>query len=111
MKGHAADASAADDFAAAAADAFAADAALRCCLCLSSASASVLHRCICCFRFVRYSLSCVSYTCASCMLALFSVYPEGFILCLNGFIHLVLATCAFPQRACVRASLDTSANN
>ena len=51
MKGHAASAAAASAADAAySADAAAAcikaDAALRCCLCLSSASASVLHRCI-----------------------------------------------------------------
>ena len=29
----------------------------------------------------------------------------------KGFLYLVFAPCAFPQRACVRASLDTSTNN
>ena len=105
MKGHAVAAAA---FAAADAAAFAA-AASKQMLLLDAASVYLLLLLLC--YIDAFAVFGLLDTCACWMLALFSVYPEGFILCLNEFIHLVLATCAFPQRACVRASLDTSANN
>ena len=55
-------------------------------LLLDAASVYLLLLLLCyidAFRFIEYSLSCVSYTCACRMLALFSVYREGFILCLK----------------------------
>ena len=48
------------------------------------------------------------------ILFLLFIEKDLFILCLlfiEKDVYLVFATCAFPQRACVRASLDTSTNN
>ena len=72
----------------------------------------ILHkRCLWCLWQIS-SLRCV-YRGGFILCYLF-IEKDLFILCLlfiEKDVYLVFATCAFPQRACVRASLDTSTNN